>query len=132
MYKAIFQRRHPLSFLLSVILLLQGLFPLASHTQLVRNDQGQLVQVCTLEGIRSYTLDDSGQLAKKIDHSDNQQRSAAIEFSALLAEAIPAVPEIPYFRAAGAVYSKSPAVTSLADKQVIGLQPVRARPVLFI
>ena len=85
------QYRRQVLLLLSLIFVLQGIFPLAAHTQLARDNQGRLVQICTLEGTKSYRLDNGNPLGE--DQSSDTYRSAAIEFSGLLVEIVLATPE---------------------------------------
>ena len=73
--------------LVSLLLLLQGLFPAQMHSKLVKDANGQLVEVCTLYGIRSIALDELGH---PLDDTgpNNSDRSAAMAFSQLMAEAV--------------------------------------------
>jgi hypothetical protein len=74
---------------LSLLLLLQGIFPVQSHTYLVRGDDGRVVEVCTLEGIKTLVIDDNG---NPVEHDPaDSERSAAIAFSSLVAEALPGI-----------------------------------------
>jgi len=108
---------------------LQGLFPLALHTQLVRDDHGQLIQVCTLEGIKFYSIDVNGQLNE--EHQPDTRRSAAIEFSSLLTEVIPAIPEVPYISVKATPHIIAQATPPVTVLKAVGLKPARAPPLLF-
>ena len=70
--------------LLSFVLLLQGLFPLQLHTVLASDNDGHLVQVCTLHGFDVVNLDPD--LPEK--NSAGQSLSAAMAFSSIMGSAI--------------------------------------------
>jgi len=71
----------------SLLLLLQGLFPAQMHSELVKDSNGQLVEVCTLYGIKTIALDAAGNPLDEESQYDDQ-RSPAIVFSELMAEAV--------------------------------------------
>lgn len=113
--------------LLSLLLLLQGMLPVQLHTVLMRDANGQLVEVCTLEGIKTVVLDEHGDPVS--DSSQGDERSAAIAFSQLIAEALPdtAEPLLVGFSPADFYYPQlSLQVISTA---LPGLLPIRAPPV---
>jgi hypothetical protein len=80
-------RRPLLPWLLGVLFLAQALIPLQSHTRLEVNDQGIVVEVCTLDGVTSVVLHLNDQSPRQ-DGGDDEQRSPAMAFSQLMAEAL--------------------------------------------
>ena len=81
-------RRNQLVALLSLLLLLQGMFPMQLHTQLVRDEQGILVEVCTINGLQTMALDLDASPSEHRDSHSNE-RSAAMALSDLVSEAAP-------------------------------------------
>ena len=113
--------------LLSTLLLLQGLLPLHAHTELRRNNHGQLVEVCTIDGMRTYVLDEQGIVHEKSDQPSTP--SAAIAFSQVLAEALPDIPVIAYLPVS-IYFEDIPEVpASLNSERPATLMPIRAPPV---
>jgi hypothetical protein len=78
-------RHSPWLYLLMLSLLGQMLLPVQAHTRWQRDGQGRLVELCTLQGVRTVHLDpDTGQpLPAGPDHGV----SPAMAFSALLSHA---------------------------------------------
>jgi hypothetical protein len=117
-------QRKQLIQLLSLLLLLQGLFPMQLHTQLVRNDRGQLVEVCTIDGIRTVTVD----FEQPSSHTGDPERTAAMALSDLMSEATFELPDIHYPEAdpvTGIMPLFSGVIHSLPHH---GLRPIRAPP----
>ncbi len=79
-------------FLLIVAFAAQVLLPLQSHTYTVVTKTGKVVVLCTLQGMRSFQLDDEGQIGEAISAASNQE-SAAYRFSQLLAYSSPSLSE---------------------------------------
>ena len=115
----------------SLLLLLQGLFPAQVHSKLVKDSNGRLTEVCTLEGHKTIVLDDAGNPVDD-QSGNNNQRSPAMMFSDLVAEAIsniflPVViqDDVPA-RLILCAYKVAPhKVTSV-------LMPIRAPPLLMV
>ena len=112
----------------SLLLLSQGLFPAQMHSQLVKDDGGHLVEVCTLHGFQTIVLDDNGQPLGEKSQND-PQRSPAMLFSELMAEAVSDVTvpvvvqiDVPSYSFTSLYKVVIPEVTS-------GLMPIRAPPV---
>lgn len=113
--------------LLAWVMLVQGLLPVASHTTLARDANGDVVQVCTLEGLQTRFVDEGGKLSPDAPSGDD--RTPAIDFSQLMAEAlsagVAAVVEPPRF---GAVHGGCD-YCLVRSAAVPGLRPIRAPPV---
>ncbi|MCW8964813.1 MAG: hypothetical protein OQL16_13540 [Gammaproteobacteria bacterium] len=114
--------------LLSFLLLLQGLLPVQLHTVLVRDDNGRLLEVCTLEGVKTVVMDEHGDPVS--DSTQGNERSAAIVFSQLVAEALPDTAEPLVIYSPPADFHHP-----LVQMQVIsiappGLLPIRAPPIV--
>lgn len=113
---------------LSLVLLLQGMFPSQLHTKLVMDANGRLIEVCTLSGIKTVALDDAGNPIEGKGQYDGQP-SPAMLFSQLMAEAVSnvAVPvvdleEIPS-------YTIPYTNTLVIPEASSGLMPIRAPPI---
>ncbi|TNG03260.1 MAG: hypothetical protein EP297_00440 [Gammaproteobacteria bacterium] len=114
--------------LLSFVLLLQGLFPLQLHTILVKEKNGSLVEVCTINGLKTIKLDDAGNLLDK-EVQDDSRRSAAIAFSELMAEVVPDITVPVITRDETPSSSISNIYTVVISEATSGLKPIRAPPV---
>lgn len=79
-------RRPGLPWLLGILLFAQTLIPLQSHTRLEVNDQGIVVEICTLNGVTSMVLHQNDE-APYQDGGD-EPRSPAMAFSQLMAETL--------------------------------------------
>jgi len=114
--------------LLSLLLLLQGMLPVQLHTVLVRDDSGQLLEICTLEGIKTVVIDEHGNPAS--DFTKGNERSAAIAFSQLMAETLPdtAEPLLVYSPPADFHHPQVP--IQVISTVLPGLLPIRAPPVI--
>ena len=114
--------------LVSLLLLLQGVFPVQMHTMLVSDAKGNLVQVCTIDGLKTVQLDDAGNVIDTQD-LDSHERSSAIEFSELVAEAVSSTFAPVIFPEAAPSASVSNSYTAVHPDVVSGLMPIRAPPV---
>lgn len=76
-----------LAWVLSLLLLAQAVIPLQSHTRLAVDDQGMVVEVCTLLGPEQQALSLRHAEAPDSDDTDSQA-SPAMAFSQLMAEAL--------------------------------------------
>lgn len=113
--------------LLSVLLLLQGLFPLHAHTELRLNASGELVQVCTIDGLRSVIVDEQGIVHEQPD--EESLPSPAIALSQILTEALPDIPVTAYLPVSIHFEDIPEAAASLISVQSAALMPIRAPPV---
>ena len=113
--------------LLSVLLLLQGLFPLHAHTELRRDASGELVQVCTIDGLRSVIVDEQGIVHEQTD--EESIPSAAIALSQILTEALPDIPVIAYLPVSIRYEDISEVAASLHGVPSAALMPIRAPPI---
>ena len=73
--------------LLSLILLFQACFPLQAHTRLAIDGHGQVVELCTLQGLRRVPAD--GDPADQPGDQHGSTRSAAVAFSSIMFAAAP-------------------------------------------
>lgn len=117
--------RH-LAGLLSLVLVVQGLLPLASHTTLAVDGRGEVVQICTLDGLQTRFLDHEGRLAP--DAPPGNDINPAVEFSQLVAEAVGAfqpalAPSPDYEPAAVPAFRRA-----ILPGSVAGLRAIRAPP----
>jgi len=117
---------HRLIRLLSFLLLLQGLLPVQLHTVLVRDDNGRLLEICTLEGIRTVAIDEHGNPLS--DSSEGTERSAAIAFSQLVAEVLPDTTEPLLVHSSPADFHHPRPHIQLVSTALPGLLPIRAPP----
>ena len=78
--------------LLLVAFAAQVLLPLQSHTNTVVTKSGKVVVICTLQGMRSFMVDEEGYIGEAVSVSLNQG-SAAYKFSELLAYSSPSLSE---------------------------------------
>ncbi len=111
---------------LSLLLVVQGLLPLASHTTLAVDGRGEVVQVCTLGGLQTRFLDHEGRLAPDAPPGDDI--NPAVKFSLLMAEAV-GLSQPPL--AASPDYDSPAAWTfrrAILPGAVAGLRAIRAPP----
>lgn len=111
----------------SLLLLLQGVFPVQVHTALVQDDKGNLVEVCTLYGLKTIALDGAGHPTDSESQGDTQ-RSAAVEFSNLMAEAVSDVTIPVIVQQDIPSYSASVIYKVVIPEVTFGLLPIRAPP----
>lgn len=123
-------RRTQLIQLLSLLLLLQAFFPMQLHTQLKRDAQGALVEVCTLHGFKTIVIDDQGQV--KEGYTQDADRSAAMALSDLMTAAISDVTVIYFAAEASTSYAISYYGKLTVFNHVRGLKPIRAPPLLIV
>jgi len=116
--------------LLSLLLLLQAMFPMQLHTQLQRNDRGELIEVCTLDGFKTIVFDDQGQV--KEEYTQGKDRSAAMALSDLMTEAMSDVTVIDFTPVLSASYVDSYYSQPTVFNHVRGLKPIRAPPLLMV
>jgi len=112
----------------SLLLLLQGIFPVQLHSTLVKDDDGNLVQVCTLYGLKTIALDDAGNPLDGESHDDDQ-RSPAIAFSELMAEAVSDVAIPVFIQEDISSYAIPNTYTVVIPEVTSGLMPIRAPPI---
>jgi len=79
-----------LAWLLMLLIVVQNLLPLQTHTKAVVTDSGRTVIMCTLDGLKSIILDKQGHVSDETVQQHNAL-SAAIQFSELMASATTAV-----------------------------------------
>jgi len=113
---------------ISLLLLLQGLFPAQMHSKLIKDDSGRLIEVCTLYGLKTIALDANGHPLDENDQSDTQ-RSPAMALSNLMAEAVSDV-EIPVVLLEEVPSFYFPILRTVVIPEVTsGLMPIRAPPI---
>lgn len=112
--------------LLSLVMLVQGVLPLAAHTTLARDANGEVVKVCTLHGLQTRFVDSHGDLSPDAPTGDDE--TPAIKFSQLMAAAlsvaVPVIIEPQRFAAVHGIAS----YLLIASEAAAGLQPIRAPP----
>lgn len=79
--------RTPLVWSLACLLVAQALFPIQLHTRFAIGGDGQVMQICTLQGVKTVQLDPVSGEEQVLAHSDDT-RSPACAFSLLMAGAI--------------------------------------------
>jgi len=84
---------HGIIKMMVLLLFIQTLLPLQTHTRVARTDSGRLVVLCTLQGIQKVQLDDQGRIIEKGFHATTHS-SAAVKFSQLLGSASPSLPTL--------------------------------------
>ena len=114
--------------IISLLLLLQGIFPAQTHSKLVKNDSGQLVEVCTLYGLKTIELDANGHPLDEQSQTDDQ-RSPAMALSKLMAEAVSDVVVPVVFQKDVPSYPIPNTYTVVIPEVISGLMPIRAPPV---
>lgn len=120
--------QNQLAALLSLLLLLQGMLPMQLHTKLVRDQHGVLVEVCTIDGLQSVTIDFDTPVSED-GHSPDKERTAAMALSDLMSEATPdlfAHDLVGHFltHAYANVFAEKPGLIFPE-----GLRPIRAPPI---
>jgi|GEM_PF-2687628 len=113
---------------ISLLLLFQGFFPAQLHSELVKDSNGQLVEVCTLHGFETITLDANGHPVDDQSQNDNQ-RSPAMVFSELMAETVTDVTVLIVFQQDVPSFSFPTLHTVVIPEVNSGLMPIRAPPV---
>lgn len=117
--------RH-LAGLLSLLLAVQGLLPLAAHTTLAVDGRGEMVQICTLHGLQTRFLDHEGRLAPDVPPGDDI--NPAVQFSQLVAEALgafqPPLAPSPDYESSGVPTFRR----AILPGAVAGLRAIRAPP----
>lgn len=109
-----------------MLLVVQGLLPVASHTTLAVDGRGEVVQICTLGGLQTRFLDHEGRLASDAPPGDDI--NPAVQFSLLMAEALGALqPEFALPLSLGPAGAQSFRQARLPGA-VAGLRPIRAPP----
>ena len=83
------QYRHLLALSLVLLIIVQNLLPIQTHTKAVVTDSGRTIIVCTLEGLQTVSLDEFGQVDDSVQH--HQTLTAATQFSELMSTATSAV-----------------------------------------
>ena len=100
------------------------------HTQLVRDEHGQLIEVCTLNGVKAVVVDDQGRIKTELPHDTD--RSAAMALSDLMAEAIPEITLIDLSFEAPALHAIHTVGITAVSISPNGLRPIRAPPYLMV
>ncbi|MDZ7752848.1 MAG: hypothetical protein U5S82_14545 [Gammaproteobacteria bacterium] len=117
--------RH-LAGLLALLLVVQGLLPVASHTTLAVDGRGEVVQICTLDGLQTRVVDQQGRLSPEAPPGDDI--NPAVQFSLLTAEVLGSL-QMPL--ATPAVFDTLPVGDirrTAPSSAVAGLRPIRAPP----
>ena len=83
------KRFEGLIWLLVLALYTQAMMPVQTHTQMVQDDSGRMVVVCTLEGTKTVQVGDDGQIIEVDSLASSKHDSAAWTFSDLMAAAAP-------------------------------------------
>lgn len=115
--------------LMSLLLLAQVLLPIQAHTRWAVNDQGQVIELCTLHGSVMMTLTRDGK-PQPAAQPQQDDRTAAMSFSLLLAGALSAVPEIQLAWLALSTVDTPPAVIGTPTQRPLRLASIRAPPSL--
>jgi hypothetical protein len=122
------QQRASVLWLMALLLFAQALIPIQSHTRWAVADDGQVVEICTLQGTVLMTLHADGQPAEPA--AERSDRGPAMAFSLLLAEALSTHIDIqPAWLALAAVES-SPAVIGTLTRRALRHAHIRAPPSL--
>lgn len=85
------QSAHALIWLLMLLVWIQNLLPIQSHTRLARDTAGTVVVVCTLHGTKTLPLDMRGVTTPQSDDTPEQTVTPACLFSQLMTTAAIAV-----------------------------------------
>ena len=83
------QNMTPLALLLVLLIIVQNLLPVQTHTKVVVTDSGRTIIVCTLDGLKTVSLDGFSNPTNEANAP--QTFTAAIQFSELMASATAAV-----------------------------------------
>ena len=78
-----------LIWVLAVALYTQAMMPVQTHTTVVQDDSGNMVVVCTLEGMKTVQVTDDGKIIEVDSLTSSKHESAAWTFSDLMAAAVP-------------------------------------------
>ena len=122
-------RRGFLPWLMALVLLGQALFPIQLHTRLVLGPDGRLVQVCTLQGIKSVLVQATDE--ERVADQNENGRSPACAFSQLPAGALPAGFAVWRDRLQSTAVAAVPSPKSMPRAPLPRHTPIRAPPTLF-
>lgn len=114
---------------LSLLLLTQAMIPLQSHTRLAVDDQGMVVEICTLQGVKQQSLRLHPGDAPDSEDTDSQA-SPAMAFSQLMAEALLALDMVQPAWLALQVSELPPPKTRSPHRRPHRLATIRAPPSL--
>lgn len=91
---------HYIAWICVFLLFVQNLLPLQTHTKLKQNELGELVTVCTLQGIKQVesTYPALPSIADNDQSQDQELPTAAVKFSTLIAETHLLTADIPLQR----------------------------------
>lgn len=119
--------RQAMLWLIGVLLLAQGLIPIQSHTRYAVSAAGVVVELCTLQGVRQVIVDPlTGDLQMLDDHQG--ERSAAVDFSLLMAEAVVAHAEVQAGWLALIAVEPPPTVIGIPTPRHSSFASIRAPP----
>ena len=99
------------------------------HTQLVRNAHGQLIEVCSINGIRTVAIG-NGEFFPATDPAPDNERSAAMALSDLMSEAAAHPVNIEHPESGPINIGIQPVTEELHSLFPYGLRPIRAPPVV--
>jgi hypothetical protein len=121
-------RRSGLLWLMALLLFVQALIPIQSHTRWAVADDGRVLELCTLHGTVLVDADTGQPLAEQ---EQDQSRSPAMAFSQLLASAVSGHAAVqPAWLALVAIESP-PAVIGVPTRRTLRLAHIRAPPALI-
>jgi len=121
-------RQGVVPWIMALLLLAQALFTLQSHTRLEVNDQGLVVQVCTLGGIVEMQVDSIPGSPAPVD-IDNES-NPAMSFSQLMAEAMLALAAAQPAWLSLRASDQPPAIVGTPVRRPLRLSAIRAPPFL--
>jgi len=119
----------PLAWLLACLLVAQVLFPIQMHTTWGVDSHGQVVQICTLSGVKTMLVDPLTGEQQVVADSDDA-RNPACNFSQLLSGALAsAAVAVPGWLALASVQA-DPLPLKAPLVPVLRYSPIRAPPAL--
>lgn len=121
-------QRATLVWALACLLVAQALFPIQLHTRFVLGGDGEVLQICTLQGVQTVRVDPVTGAEQVV--ADEDQRSPACVFSQLLAGAASGTPTASAAWLALAVDHKQPLPARIHAAPLLRHTPIRAPPAL--
>ena len=114
---------------MSLMLLAQVLIPIQSHSRLGVDGDGMVVEICTLQGVQHLVMNPhTGELEPQVDED---ARSAAMDFSLLMAEAVAAQADVQPAWLALLSDEPPPAVIGTPSPRSVSFSSIRAPPALI-
>ena len=121
--------RTTLVWAVACLLVAQALLPVQLHTRFMLDTEGDVVQICTLQGVKTVVVDPLTGDEQVLSHED-EGRSPACAFSQLLTEALASAAVILPGWLALATVAADPLPPRATSAPALRHSPIRAPPAL--